>query len=63
MCDKRNCPCQWTDKDVTDLFVAVFGMAFTPTEEACIDTEPDIRRQLSELDQYQREEKKRRRGF
>lgn len=63
MCRKRNCPCRWTDRVITELFVGVFERVFTPEEEAYIDTEPDIAGPMRELDRRAREEKNRRRGF
>lgn len=64
MCEITNCACRTTEKIATDLFMEVWDYNYTAKEEAYIDTEPDIRGPLSELDRRQREEKnRRRRGY
>jgi hypothetical protein len=61
MCNNTLCPCQWTEVQITDTFVAVWDTSYTAKEEAYFDTEPDIAGPLRELDRRQREEKNRRR--
>jgi hypothetical protein len=61
MCNRIYCICQMTEAEATDAFMEVWDAAYTSSEEAYIDTEPDIAGPIRELDRRQREEKNRRR--
>lgn len=63
MCSKLICPCRWIPTKVLDEFTGIFNVSYTTTEEAYIDTEPDIAGPLRELDRRERFEKRRRRGM
>lgn len=54
--------CRATDKEVTEIFMDVWDVSYTTEEEIYIDTEPDIRGPLRELDRRAAQEKRRHRG-